>query len=178
MWTAKVGPVGLLGTDVGLQAPVHDMWRLSQCWGSKTTGGNMATFTEAAEVYKYIGGVFDAAFQDDEVARQFAASGVILQITNTNPDAILTIDMPEHKVYRGDEVPDGLKPTVRMFMETKVGHQFWLGNVNISTALAKGDMRAKGPIPKILKLVPIARTLFPKYRESIEADGRLDLLED
>lgn len=136
----------------------------------------MPVFADDQELYKYIGGIFDEAVADPEIGDKFAASGVILKITNTNPDSILLIDMPNRKVYRGDE-GDGIKPSVQMFMESDIGHQFWLGNVNISTALAKGDMRAKGPIPKILKLVPIARSLFPRYRASLEADGRTDLID-
>jgi hypothetical protein len=38
-------------------------------------------------------------------------------------------------------------------------------------------MRAKGPVPKILKLVPLAKGLFPKYREMLEKSGRTDMLE-
>jgi hypothetical protein len=49
-----------------------------------------------------------------------------------------------------------------------VAHRFWLGKVNIAAALAKGDMRAKGPIPKVLKLVPLAKQLFPRYQEMVE----------
>ncbi len=135
----------------------------------------MAVFESADELFKYIGGIFDRAVEDDEIGTKFAESGVILKITNTDPDAVLLIDMPNRTVYRGEEIPD-VKPTVQMYMAADVGHQFWLGNVNISTALAKGEMRAKGPIPKILKLVPIARSLFPHYRASLEADGRTDLL--
>lgn len=135
----------------------------------------MPVFADADELYKYIGGIFDEAVADPEIGPKFAASGVVLRITNTNPDAVLLIDMPNYKVYRGDEGAD-IKPTVQMFMESDVGHKFWLGDVNISTALAKGDMRAKGPIPKILKLVPIARSLFPRYRASLEADDRMDLI--
>lgn len=137
----------------------------------------MASFKDAEEVYDYIGGIFDSAMADDEVGPKFAASGVILKLVYSNPDSTLTVDMPNRTVYRGDDAPD-TKPTVQMIMSADVGHQFWLGNVNISTALAKGDMRAKGPIPKILKLVPLARSLFPNYRQRLEAEGRTDLLAD
>lgn len=135
----------------------------------------MPVFKNADEVYKYIGGIFQEAAAHEEIGPKFAKSGVVLQIVNTDPDCVITFDTPERKVYLGD-APDDLKPTVKMFMTADVGHQFWLGNVNISTALAKGDMRAKGPIPKILKLVPLARSLFPNYRAAIEADGRHDML--
>jgi hypothetical protein len=47
-----------------------------------------------------------------------------------------------------------------------VAHRFWLGNVNLVIALARREMVAKGPIPKILKLLPIikpAYVLYPQY---------------
>jgi hypothetical protein len=132
-------------------------------------------FKDAAELYDYVGGIFDAAMADDEVGPKFAASEVVLKLVYTDPDAQLVVDMPNRTVYRG-AAGDALKPTVQMFMKADVGHQFWLGNVNISTALAKGQMRAKGPIPKILKLVPLARSLFPNYRHRLEAERRDDLL--
>ncbi len=135
----------------------------------------MASFTGADEVYTYIGGIFDMAMADEELGPRFAASGVILRLSYTNPDSVIVVDMPNRTVYRGDDSAD-LKPTVQMFMAADVGHEFWLGNVNISTALAKGDMRAKGPIPKILKLVPLTRALYPRYRAQLEAAGRTDLL--
>jgi hypothetical protein len=97
----------------------------------------------------------------------------VLKLNYTEPTAVMTVDMPNQKVVYG---PDGPKPSVEMFMKTDVAHGFWLGNVNVSMALAKGQMRAKGPIPKILKLVPIAKKLFPRYRELLEKAGRQDLL--
>jgi hypothetical protein len=63
-------------------------------------------------------------------------------------------------------------------MKADVAHRFWLGKVNISLALAKGEMRAKGPVPKILKLVPLAKSLFPRYQDSLVKAGRSDLVED
>jgi len=37
-------------------------------------------------------------------------------------------------------------------------------------------VRAKGPVPKILKLIPVAKQLFPGYQEMLRADGRDDLI--
>ena len=135
----------------------------------------MALFKDAAEVYDYIGGIFDAAVTDDVLGPRFAESGVILKLRYRDPEASLIVDMPNSKVYRGDE--SDMAPTVEMVMKSDIAHGFWMGDVNISMALAKGQMRAKGPVPKILKLVPIARELFPRYRARLEQDGRTDLLE-
>jgi len=137
----------------------------------------MPVFKDEAEVYHYTGGIFEDALADPEIGPKFAESGVILRVVHTEPDAVFTVDMPAGKVLYGDDSRNGPKPVVEMRMKADVGHRFWLGNVNISIALAKGEMRAKGPVPKILKLVPIAKGLFPRYREKLEREGRTDMLE-
>jgi hypothetical protein len=137
----------------------------------------MPVFKDEAEVYQYTGGIFEDALADPEIGPKFAESGVILRVIHTEPDAVFTVDMPAGKVLYGDDARNGPKPVVEMRMKADVGHRFWLGNVNISIALAKGEMRAKGPVPKILKLVPIAKSMFPRYREKLEKDGRTDMLE-
>ena len=137
----------------------------------------MPVFKDASEVYKYTGGIFEDALADPVIGPKFADSGVILKVTHTEPDAVFTVDMPAGKVLYGDDARNGPKPVVEMRMKADVGHRFWLGNVNISIALAKGEMRAKGPVPKILKLVPLAKGLFPRYREKLETEGRTDMLE-
>jgi hypothetical protein len=57
-----------------------------------------------------------------------------------------------------------------------MANRFWQGNLNLAVALAKGQVRAKGPVPKILKLIPVAKKLFPRYEELLRAEGRTDLL--
>jgi hypothetical protein len=138
----------------------------------------MAVFKDEAEVYRYIGGIFEEALADPVIGQKFADSGVILKVVHTEPDSVFTVDMPSKKVLYGDDARNGPKPVVEMRMKADVGHRFWLGKVNISLALAKGEMRAKGPVPKILKLVPLAKGLFPRYREMLVKNGRSDIVED
>lgn len=133
----------------------------------------MAVFTTAEEMYRFVGGIFEESFADPVVGEEFARSGVVLKLHYTEPSAVMTVDMPNKSVIYG---PDGPKASVEMFMKGDVAHRFWLGKVNVSMALAKGQMRAKGAIPKILKLVPIAKKLFPKYLELLEKAGRQDLI--
>jgi hypothetical protein len=44
-------------------------------------------------------------------------------------------------------------------------------------ALAKGQMKAKGPVAKILKLVPLVKPVFPRYEKMLEEANRDDLLK-
>jgi putative sterol carrier protein len=62
-----------------------------------------------------------------------------------------------------------------MTMESDTAHRFWLGKVNVTVALARGQIKAKGPVTKILKLIPLVRPAFPRYRAMLEEAGRADL---
>ena len=87
------------------------------------------------------------------------------------------VDVCPKKVFYGEDARNGPKPVVEMSMKADVAHRFWLGKVNITAAMAKGQVKAKGPIPKILKLVPLTKILFPRYREALVRSGRSDLVE-
>ena len=133
----------------------------------------MPAFASDTEIYKYVGGIFREGLNNPAILPKLQESGVILQITYTDPEAVLTVD------FAGGEVHEGrvsVSPNVEMFMSADSANQFWLGQLNLSVAMAKGQVRTKGSVSKILKLVPIAKDLFPSYRKALEEDGRSDLL--
>jgi putative sterol carrier protein len=137
----------------------------------------MSSFTNTDDVYTYIGGIFSNAIADPVLGPKFAASGVVLKLDYSNPDAVLVVDFPEGKVYLGDE-GDSQKPNITLYMETELAHRYWLGRVNAASALAKGQARAKGSIPKILKLTALAKPLFPRYEASLRAAGLDNLVDE
>jgi putative sterol carrier protein len=126
----------------------------------------MAVFKDAADVDAHLAQIFREAVGDPELGPKFAESGVVLKLHYTEPTCTLTADFPNSTIYFDDAQAPA--PNVEMFMKADVAHRFWLGRVNIAAALAKGEMRAKGPIPKILKMVPLAKTVFPRYAELCE----------
>ena len=69
-----------------------------------------------------------------------------------------------------------MEPEVTMSMAADTAHRFWLGQVNVTVALARGQIKANGPVAKILKLVPLAKPAFPRYKALLEAQGRADLV--
>jgi hypothetical protein len=135
----------------------------------------VAAFTDEAEVYEYLGGVFRRGMENPDLVEKLKPSGVILRITYSDPEAVITVDMPESKIFEGVGV--GPEPNVELFMTADTGNKFWLGKVVLPVALAKGQVRAKGPVAKLLKVLPLAKGLFGPYRESLEAAGRKDLLD-
>jgi SCP-2 sterol transfer family len=136
----------------------------------------MTYFDNSEDVYTYIGGIFLDATADPELGPRLAASGVVLKLNCSNPDVVITVDFPRGKVYLRGEAGSP-KPNITLSMDTDLAHRYWLGRVNAASALAKGQVRAKGAIPKILKLSALAKPLFPRYEASLRAAG-LDRLVD
>ncbi|MGH8965277.1 MAG: sterol carrier protein [Actinomycetes bacterium] len=134
----------------------------------------MAAFKDDAEVYEFLGGIFRHGMQDQALVDKLRPSGIVLRITYTDPDAVLTVDMPGTKVHEG--AGNGPDPNVELFMTADTGNRFWLGKVILPVALAKGQVRAKGPVAKLLTVLPMAKSLFSPYREQLQAAGRTDLL--
>lgn len=134
----------------------------------------MAVFADEAEVYEYLGGVFRLGLEDPDLVAKLAPTGIVLRITYTDPDAVLTVDMPNSEIHTG--AGNGPAPNIELFMSADTGNRFWLGNVVLPVAMAKGEVRAKGPVSKLLKLLPTAKRLFGPYRKKLEAEGRQDLL--
>jgi hypothetical protein len=136
----------------------------------------MACFQDADDVYRFIGRLFQEMAVDPELAPKFQAADTIVQYRMHSPDSQITVVMRENEPLRVDLGESDLDPEVVMSMEADTAHKFWLGKVNVTVALAKGQMKAKGPVAKILRLVPLVKPVFPRYRQMLEEAGREDLL--
>jgi putative sterol carrier protein len=135
-------------------------------------------FKDADEVYQYIGKLFEDLAVDDELSPKFQKANTIVQYRYRDPDSIITVKLMEGEegtVDFGETTQ--MEPEVVMSMDADTAHRFWLGKVNVTVALARGQMKAKGPVAKILKLVPLVKPVFPRYRKMLEESGRTDLLE-
>jgi putative sterol carrier protein len=137
----------------------------------------LAYFKDADEVYAYIGKLFQDLAADEELAPKFRRANTIVQYQYRNPDSVITVKLIEGEEGTVDCGETEMEPEVVMSMEADTAHKFWLGKVNVTVALARGQMKAKGPVAKILKLVPLVKPVFPRYRAMLSEAGREDLLE-
>jgi putative sterol carrier protein len=135
----------------------------------------MALFTDEQEVYAFLGKMFQDLMADEALATQFKRANTIVQYSYRDPDATITVNMLEDGdgavVFGKTE----LQPEVVMSMDADTAHRFFLGEVNVTVALARGQIKAKGPVAKILKLVPLVKPVFPRYKAQLEESGREDL---
>lgn len=126
----------------------------------------MTYFADANEVYKYLGGVFVVANDTAGVGEKLRASNIVLRLDYSQPDSSITVVLkePAIQVIEGDS---DLTPDVRMSMSADNGNKFWRGEYNVAVGLAKGQVKAKGPVSTILKLIPAAKPVFPLYKDLV-----------
>jgi hypothetical protein len=134
-------------------------------------------FQTADELYRYLGRLLEDMSEDPELGPRFRRANTVVQYRTTNPDAVVTAKLLDGEDGQVDCGETRLQPEVVLSMEGDVAHRFWLGLVSPTKELARGSMKAKGPVAKILKLVPLARPGFELYIARLRAEGRDDLLE-
>lgn len=125
----------------------------------------MAFFRDAAEVDEYIGGMFRDAGTHPETGPKFREADMVMHVVYSDPDLELTVVFREdYQVVTG---PSDIKPDLTLKMRADTADKFWRGDYNMTMGLAKGQVKAKGSVSKMLKLAPLTKPLFPVYREKI-----------
>ncbi|ABQ92812.1 MULTISPECIES: hypothetical protein [unclassified Roseiflexus] len=142
----------------------------------------MPVFKDYAELHLCLSTLYDKAKCDARIAPKIRDSHLVIQFRYEEPRAVVTINAAApptqpgayFDVLWGDDT--GLKPDVEMSMKADIAHQFWHGKINLMTALARRQIIAKGPIPKILKLLPAVEPMYEMYPRLLREMGRADLV--
>ncbi len=130
----------------------------------------MSLFKSAAELQDVLGGFFELLAKDPNVGPKLLASKLILKFVYREPDLSITIDLTGEKaIFSFND--HAKKPIVEMSMKADTAHKFWLGELNLVIALARREMVAKGPIPQILKMLPIIKPAYKLYPDYIKQKG-------
>lgn len=117
-----------------------------------------------------LAGFFESLVQVPGISEKLLASGLIIRFTYTDPDVVLLVDCSDGAiaVRPGDTET---KATVEMSMTADVAHRFWFGKVNLMAALTRRQMVAKGPVPKILELLPAIKPAYALYPQYLRENG-------
>ena len=142
----------------------------------------MATFKDYDDLYSCMGRLYDESKRDSRIAPKIKNSNLVIQFHYDDPHATVTINAAAPPSRAGDYFDvlwgddTGLKPDVEMTMKADIAHQFWHGKINLMAALARRQIVAKGPIPKILKLLPAVEPMYEMYPNILHEIGRDDLI--
>lgn len=123
----------------------------------------MSYFDDPADAYTYLAGVWRRAAEHPEVGPALMAANITLQLRYDDPDCQTTVRLMDPiEVIEG---PTDLVADVTLTLSADSANQYWRGDLNLASALARGRAKSKGPVNKILKLVPLTKPMFPIYRE-------------
>jgi hypothetical protein len=130
----------------------------------------MTPFVDSAEFEAMITAFFRHAAADPSIGARLLASDIVIRFTYTDPAAVVLIDCS------GDQIAvqpgDAHSPAeVHLTMPAEVAHRFWFGKVNLTKALARREIVARGPIPRILKLLPAIRPAYDLYPQFLREHG-------
>ena len=98
----------------------------------------MGYFKDADEVYATLGKLFVEITADPELGPKFRQADTVVRYEYSDPESAITVRLQEGE---GDDVEFGdpaREPEVTMTMEADTAHKFWLGEVNVTVALARG----------------------------------------
>jgi len=114
---------------------------------------HMYTFLE--DLWKYI--VFEAG-----LGKKMKEYGVTYKYIISEPDGYLYVD-PETVITGKDANRDAV---ITMEMSSDTIINFWTKKLSLPVALATRKIKSKGPIPKVLKMLPALKPvyeIFPEY---------------
>lgn len=135
----------------------------------------MAFFATADEVYEHLGKLLSESLADGELGPALRKADGVVQYQHRSPEATITLDLRAEGEPRVDCGATELVPEVVIALEADTAHRLWLGRLNVPVALAGAELRAKGPVAKILRLVALVEPLSERYRAQLEGAGREDL---
>ena len=136
----------------------------------------MALFRDSQDVYDCIGKIFEEAIADPEIGPKTKEAGLTIRFNFTDPQSVIYVDFAEGNVFFGDGVPE-TEAAIKLRMKADDANKFWLGKLNLVMAMAKGQVRARGSVPEMLKMLPLAKPLYARYEAQLKAAGRENLIQ-
>ncbi len=135
----------------------------------------MAYFTSGENLQDILGGFFRKLLADPSIGPKLQESKMVIKFIYSDPSLSITIDCSKNPVELLFN-DSSLKPEVEMSMKADTAHKFWFGKVNLLAALTRREMVAKGPIPKVLKLLPVIKPAYDLYPQYLTEKGLQNLL--
>ncbi len=120
----------------------------------------MPVFESTEKMYEVLGTLFRDLMGDPTMGPKFQKANLVIHFNITDPGGEIWL-LPDGEVICGAR--EGEKATVSMTLGGDTCHKFWLKQITMPVALAKGQIKARGPINKVLKLLPLLRPAYLAY---------------
>lgn len=127
----------------------------------------MSVFKDTQQMYEFLEDLWKHIVFEQGLGDKMRDYGVSYKYVINDPDGYLYVD-PD-TVITGKEANRDAVITMELSGDTI--HKFWLKQISLPVALATKKIKAKGPIPKVLKMLPALKPVHEAYPEFCKKHG-------
>lgn len=123
----------------------------------------MTVFQNKESMENLFNELWTKMINETRFGEELAKSGITIFFNVNEPDVVMYVD------GKGPLFGDAARaknPVVTMQMSGDTVHKFWLKQLNIPKALALRHIKAKGPVSKVLQVLPLLKPgqdIYPDY---------------
>jgi hypothetical protein len=134
----------------------------------------MAEFQSASEFREVMDRAFTLMSTDPEMGPKLRDAQVPQRFEFPDQDAVVNIthdeEGGEHNLRWEWSDDVDWEPKVVMTMSSEVANRYFQGKENVPLALARRRIKSSGDIKSALKLIPITKPVYARYREMVGRD--------
>ncbi|NOY70368.1 MAG: hypothetical protein GXP53_12940 [Deltaproteobacteria bacterium] len=122
----------------------------------------MSLFRDTNHMYEFLEDLWKYIVFESGIGEKMKEYGVSYKYILTEPDGYLFVD--QDTVITGDEANRKAVITMELSGDTVI--KFWTKQLSLPVALATRKIKSRGPIPKVLKMLPALKPvyeIFPQY---------------
>jgi hypothetical protein len=127
----------------------------------------MPVFKNTDQMYEMLGSLWRHIISETSFGPKLREYEITFKFILTEPNGYLWVS--HDKVLTGDDANQDAVITMELSGDTT--HKFWLKQISLPVALATRKIKSKGPIPKVLKILPFLKPVYQMYPEYCEKYG-------
>lgn len=128
----------------------------------------MGVYKDADQVIEVFGGLLEELLQGEKIKRKLMKNKLTMKFISTDPDVVV---WASHDQLLFGEEAAAKEAKLVMEYPTDLAHQFYLKKISIGDLAGLKEVKIKGPLPKLMALVPLLNSLFEKYPERCKEHG-------
>lgn len=123
----------------------------------------MTIFKDTSVMENLFGELWTKMINETDFGKNLKEEGLSIFFMTEDPEVVMYVDV--NGPLFGEEAK-AKTPVVTMKMSGDTVHGFWLKKINVPKAMATRQIKAKGPVAKVLQLLPLLKpgfALYPDY---------------
>ena len=125
----------------------------------------MAVYKDLAAVKELFVELWTELIEKTEFGPKMRKGNLSILYEVKDPDFFMYVD--GHGTKFGDEAKNQ-DAVIKFYLSGDIAHKFWLKKLNVSKALVTRQIRSRGPVPKVMKLLPLIKPGYEMYRKYCE----------